>query len=1659
MSSTDDRIVRMQFDNASFKKGAADTQKSLADVNAAMAAAGKSTGLTDMSSAMGRVQVSASNMSVVVGAALATITAKAVDAGLNMVKALTFDPIKQGFLEYEELLTKQNVIMNATGKSAGEVKGYLNELNKYSDETIYSFSNMTASIAKFVNAGISLPQSVESIKGIANAAAFAGASTEEANRAMYAFSQSMSTGYLMLNDWMQIENANMATMGFKEELLKAGVAAGTLTKNGKEYITTSGAVVTATKGWREGMQEQWATTEVMNSALSKYTDLSTKLGRQATEAATEVRTFTAFMDTLKESLGSGWANIFTSLFGNLEQATAMWTGLADATGKVVGGFFDWASTTLKVWRNMGGFEKTLQGFKNLLSPIGALFDVIGTAMRAAFPSGGRGSGKALYALSSGFEAITRPLQLLADLIRGATGPVTVFFQVIRIGIAAIKEAAGFIADFVAKAAGLVDLPAPSGGGFLGFIKDIARAIGDAIGKISDLLAKGRSLGEAFSSVSIGLPDMPSMPSLPDMPSMPSLPSLSGIFGGDDGGASSTISSLAGGVDSLKESVSGLNAESENTEDGMLFNPDAKLDTSRMDDFSTAVDESVEQARTWKDRLQSLGSSIGDALGNMVDQFGAFIKGFSIDDLVKAFNMAAFTTLVITVVRFVKMLQNGMEGFARIPNVIPDLLGSVGGALDSFGTAAKAKLITAYAIAIGILALSLFALSFVPAKKLASGLAGIGALLAMMTVSIKILTKAVDDMEGDKLGFKMAAIVVALLALASAMLILSVALLIMEMVSWNSIAKGLSVMVVMLTAVSLMGERMNDAAGKNLLGAAAAIMAISLAMVVLSGALILMDKVKWESLAKAGLVLGALAAVIFVLGRLPGWSMAALAVAMIALSTSMVALTGALLMMEDVKWESIGKLAVVLGTLAIALGLMMMVGGPVAVSGMIGLGIGMMAIAQAGIILNNVDWSSIGKIAVILLAMVLAFAALGLVAAVAAAPIALLGVAILALGAGVALFGLGVGLFVAAMAAAIALGAAGAAAFAAFATAAAVAIGVFVQTLALQAPVIKDALLAMLQEMIDGIVEAVPMIIKGIRDLISAVVKELSGGDNQRQFADTGQSWISRLADGIQKNLPEIIRRGADIVIAFIRGLASRAAELARAAVNLVVEVIQGIASRAGELVRAGVDLVVELARGLGDGLPRMLNAGVDLIIDFLNGLATTIRTRSGAVGGALMNVVGAMFTVGVDLVQGLINGLGSMIGDAVAAIGNLVGDMISEATSRLRIFSPSKVFHNIGKFLVEGLTQGIQRNAASAISAVASMVGGQIAMADGLISKFIQRMDQQAIAARAKADGLAAAADTAAKLANKTKSKKDDKAAENLGKQASKADKAASQAENKVSAEEARRARAKEFRQSDLFGKAQMKSEDAQKALEAVKNSERKAAAALIEADALEKQAKAEGVTKKQRKELLKDAQALRDQAKEDAKRANQQRGNAKKAASEALKYQRQAGAEAAAAFESQFVDEATSAAKEAAFEQLSDVEKAAQRTQEAIALEKAAEEDLARAKKLAFKDLTGANALAQIALAQAEAARQARAEAAGYLENGGGPGQVLQLDPTALALAAFNQYQDLYNSSNEAAASAPSTVEFNQYNTSPESLNDAEVYRQTNNLLTYAAGSISPGI
>lgn len=357
MSKTiDERVVEMRFDNKQFEAGVKDTMSTLDKFKQSLNFSGATKGLeqieaksnkinmSGLTGAVETVQAKFSAMEVVAITALSNITNQAVNYGKRLVYAFTVDPVKTGFDEYELKMGSVQTIMASTGESLAKVNEYLDELNTYSDKTIYSFADMTTNIGKFTNAGVKLDDAVLAIKGVSNEAAVSGANANEASRAMYNFAQALSAGYVKLIDWKSIENANMATVEFKNYLLEAAAACGTVEKqaDGMYKILTTNAsgsqfdqMVDATHNFNDSLTYQWMTTETLVNTLKDYADETTEIGKKAFASAQDVKTFSMMMDTLKEAAQSGWARTWELTIGDFEQSKSLWTEAANYFGGII----------------------------------------------------------------------------------------------------------------------------------------------------------------------------------------------------------------------------------------------------------------------------------------------------------------------------------------------------------------------------------------------------------------------------------------------------------------------------------------------------------------------------------------------------------------------------------------------------------------------------------------------------------------------------------------------------------------------------------------------------------------------------------------------------------------------------------------------------------------------------------------------------------------------------------------------------------------------------------------------------------------------------------------------------------------------------------------------------------------------------------------------------------------------------------------------------------------------------------------------------------------------------------------------------------------------------------------------------------------------------
>ena len=200
MSTTDNRVVEMQFNNKNFESNVKTTLNSLDSLKKGLNLessakslsnldkAGKSFSLDGIASGVEALSNKFSAMGIVGITVFQNLTNSALNAGKQIISALTVDPVKAGLDKY---VTKMNAITTiltntkSKGTTPDDVNDALSELNTYADKTIYNFAEMTRNIGTFTAAGVDLKTSTESIKGIANLAAASGSSAQQASTAMY----------------------------------------------------------------------------------------------------------------------------------------------------------------------------------------------------------------------------------------------------------------------------------------------------------------------------------------------------------------------------------------------------------------------------------------------------------------------------------------------------------------------------------------------------------------------------------------------------------------------------------------------------------------------------------------------------------------------------------------------------------------------------------------------------------------------------------------------------------------------------------------------------------------------------------------------------------------------------------------------------------------------------------------------------------------------------------------------------------------------------------------------------------------------------------------------------------------------------------------------------------------------------------------------------------------------------------------------------------------------------------------------------------------------------------------------------------------------------------------------------------------------------------
>lgn len=1364
MSSVDNRIVKMQMENGQFTNAANATMNTLRKLGESLkltegakgleniASKAKNVNMDSLSNGVEFVKQKFSALDIVGVTALVNITNSAINAGKNLVKSLTLDPIMDGFREYETKMEAIQTILTNTsskGTTLDDVNRALAELNEYSDKTIYNFAQMTDNIGKATAAGVGLQDSVDFVKGMSNVAAGFGVNATNMAGATYQMTQALAAGTIRLQDWMSMERTGMGGQMIQDELYATAESMGI-------YIDKS-------VPFRNTLEQNWLSSEVFIATMKRMGN-----NEALTSAATNVTSLTKLIDTMKESVGSGWAVSWEMIFGDKQQSTELFTGISEGFAAISGSMADYRNESLKFWNEQGGRQALLNGMKNILTSIGNILGPIYNSFKKIIDPW---NGERLVSLSKGFEKLTSGLKITDETGKLIEKTFDGIFSVFKLVGMVLRPIGALLTGITGAGTPLIDVFFRATSIMTGWIAKVVEFI-ESSGAITKAVNFMSLAGQSFSNTLQHIYDN-AVPLF--LSGVEAVKKYTGQF-------LEVMNTL---VLTGKEKVSGVIAFV------TAFN-EAYQPLEKVKEFVVRAFEGIQNG------IQSFLDFIKNSVNTIRDFFDSIVNKVKESDIqgIDLVNAGLFASLLLVVKKLIPFLRKFFTAAGNFKDSVIGVLDSLQSTLESYQKSIKADIIKKIAIAIGILAASIFLLSKVDPERLVPAVSALGALIAGLMGAIWGFNK----INPNELK-KTVPTVVALIGISTALNILASALVKLSKMEWGAILKGVTGLSAACLAVFALTKALDGAQLTPKQGTALILMATSL--YALAGALAIIGNLDvgtiFQSLSTIGIVLSGLslffkstkginnsikiatsliplttslmmlAGALAIFGNMnvdtlkQGFIVLAIALAefsaftntmrgfkgnimsvgtgILILSTSLYMLSGVLGILGNMNIDTLKQgllsLALTLSLLAVTLtampkntigmstGLLILSGAllvmSVALKSMSGISwetiVKGMALLAGTLAVLGVSAAVMGPIIPIIFALSLAVGALGLACGV-------IGGSLMILATGLTMFaGSVVGGSAALVTALVAI----ASVFPIFAASVALSLVSFLSILGYNAGAIERALKQLITALLNTLNTSIPLFIQTLTTLVVSIANALMTlmpivfdtlvmfltqmlnaiVTVVPQLVNTVVVFLTELMSAIVVVIPQLVQTITTVIMSVLEALSTNlpiiAGYVSNFLLNLLEEVLISLANSIPRIGSAITDIIVNIISTIGNGVPRIVNAAFDLVISMINGLADAVETKMPQVRSAIGRLVKAIvqefkscvkdaISVGGNIVDGLKNGIANGIESVKEAARNVASSALSAAKNFLGIHSPSREFGKLGMYSDQGLAGGMLDN-------------------------------------------------------------------------------------------------------------------------------------------------------------------------------------------------------------------------------------------------------------------------------------------------------------------------------------------------------------------------------
>ena len=869
--NVDERVVEMRIDNKQFESGAKTTISTLEKLERALHLKSDSKALDDMARSVSNFDASPMASSIdkvgehfnaleIAGRrVIENLTDAVYGFTTKTVKDLTIGQVEAGWDKYADKTEAVQSIMAATRDqfdSEAEQMKVINELLDkmmwYTDETSYNFVDMAQNVGKFLAAGVGLGEGesiadpFNAMMGIASWGASAGAKPQEVSRAMYNISQALSTGKMAQIDWKSIENAGMATLEFKQNVIDTAVELGKLkvwegvgeTNQGiRKFYDAAEDMSDAAedteklfdaKSFREQLKSGWFDTDVMSTVFQRYAEFTDALyegyqttGMEATDLlkvldryrkaaekgidfnwgeqaeyfqtdvedlqkaiqalidtqweyseqgfrmGQEAKTWEDTIEATKDAVSSKWMRTFQWVIGDYIEAKEFWTEVTGRLYDVFAAGGDVRNAILEAWYDKGGRDAwfALADPDDENSPVGAFWSILDSLstitepIHAAFDeifglADTEGIGERLAEISKHIQEISANMGLSEEAQKGLKNIFSVIFSGAKTAIKAFGGVLGVFGKFAWFIGEVLDAVLSLASGevsleevqkritdaFWNFIEPFSiiidkvkkfdiRSLPDSLAKVVDYLqmfkndAISASMTKLYNSMS-GFEKM-----LADAgKKFPFLVDIFSAFGsilekvtGDLPSFDNVLRSVVNWIKQLKNAFNGTKIDLTGIKG--IFGRAGDIADVLLSALFGDID-------TFREKVKTL---VTTALNGILDAIGEI----KISDVLKAIRIgitAGFLGGFLDIVRSFHMVANEVKS---IPEAISDTLGSL---QKSFEATSYIKI----AVAIGILAASIYALSKVPADDFMRVVLGLG----ILAVVLQKVSKGINIFSGS-----------------------------------------------------------------------------------------------------------------------------------------------------------------------------------------------------------------------------------------------------------------------------------------------------------------------------------------------------------------------------------------------------------------------------------------------------------------------------------------------------------------------------------------------------------------------------------------------------------------------------------------------------------------------------------------------------------------------------------------------------------------------------------------------------------------------------------------------------------------------------------------------------------------------------------------------